>query len=128
VIEMMQTSALFVMGYMMTLTFHAAGSAESKDVQQPGVANMASTYVPLESWVSSLQLSGRSMTVNREFLRGRSLRDLRVTADIAVHPEWQLRVEEQPECRHFPLLSTTRQPNAAFTLQLSCQQLGRSIK
>ncbi len=42
---------------------------------------------------SSLELSGRSMTVNREFLRGGSLRDLRVAADIAVRPEWQVRVD-----------------------------------
>ena len=125
---MLQTSTLFVMGYMMTLTLYAAGSAESKDVQQPRVAKLASTYVPLESGVPSLELSGRSMTVNREFLRGGSLHDSRVAADIAVHPQWQLRVEEQSVYWHLPLLSTTRQPNAAFNLQLSYRQLGRTKK
>jgi hypothetical protein len=63
---------------------------------------------------TSVELSGRSMTLNREFLRG-SLRDLNVTANIA---EWW----------NFLLLSTGPQQNAAFTLQLPDQPLGRRRK
>jgi hypothetical protein len=75
---------------------------------------------------SVLELSGRSQNVDREFLEGGSLRDLRATADIALHPEWQLRLEEQTEWWHFPLLSTIGQRNAEFTIQLSFNPLGRT--
>jgi hypothetical protein len=75
---------------------------------------------------SVLELSGRSQNVNRDFLDGGSLRDLRATADIALHPEWQLRVEEQTEWWKFPLLSTTGQCNAEFTIQLSFNPLERT--
>lgn len=74
---------------------------------------------------SSVELSTRGMTVNREFLHGGSLRDLRATVDIALRPEWQLRLEEQTEWWHFPLLSDAPQHNAAFTLQLSYRPIGR---
>jgi hypothetical protein len=73
-----------------------------------------------------LELSGRSQNVNREFLQGGTLRDLRAAADIALRPEWQLRMEEQTEWWHFPLLSTTGQRNAAFTIQLSYSPLGKA--
>ncbi len=75
---------------------------------------------------SSLELSERSMTVNREFLRGGTLRDLRATANIALRPEWQLHLEEQAEWWRFPLLSAAPQRDAAFTLQLSYRPIGRT--
>lgn len=75
---------------------------------------------------SSVELSGRSMTVNREFLRGGTLRDLHATVEIALHPEWQLRLEEQAEWWRFPLLSASPQHNTAFTLQLSFRPAGRT--
>jgi len=75
---------------------------------------------------SLLELSGRSQTVNREFLQGGDLRDLRVAAEIALHPEWQLRMEEQTEWWRFPLLSTSAQRNAEFTIQLSYRPLERA--
>ncbi|HEY4356132.1 MAG TPA: capsule assembly Wzi family protein [Acidobacteriaceae bacterium] len=75
---------------------------------------------------SSLEVSGRSMTVNREFLQGGSLRDLRFAADIAVHPEWQLHIEGQTEWWHFPLLDAQPQHNAAVTLQLSYRPAART--
>lgn len=74
---------------------------------------------------SSVELSGRSMTVNREFLRGGSLRDLRATVNIALRPEWQLLLQEQTEWWQFPLLSTATQHDAVFTLQFSYRPLGR---
>ncbi len=75
---------------------------------------------------SSLEVSGRSMTVDREFLQGGSLKDLRLSADIALHPEWQLKLEEQTEWWRFPLLSLSAQRNAAFILQLEYRPLGRT--
>jgi hypothetical protein len=75
---------------------------------------------------SLLELSGRSQNVNREFLEGGTLRDLRATAEVALHPEWQLRVEQQTEWWKFPLLSTTGKRNAEFTIQLSYNPLGRT--
>jgi hypothetical protein len=75
---------------------------------------------------SLLEISGRNQTVSREFLQGGTLRDLRATADIALNPEWQLRMEEQTERWRFPLLSTKQQTNAAFTIQLSYQPLERT--
>jgi hypothetical protein len=74
---------------------------------------------------SSVELSARSMTVNREFLRGGTLRNLSATVDIALRPEWQLSLEEQTEWWRFPLLSPASQHNAAFTLQLSYRPVGR---
>lgn len=74
---------------------------------------------------SSLELSGRNMTVDREFLRGGSLRNLRATVDIALRPEWQLRMQEQTERWRFPLLSVAPQHDAAFTLQISYRPIGR---
>ena len=75
---------------------------------------------------SSVEMSGRNMTVDREFLQGGTLRDLRIAADLALHPEWQFRLEEQTERWHFPLLSSTSQRNAEFTIQLSYRPLGRT--
>lgn len=75
---------------------------------------------------STVEMSGRSMTVNRKFLEGGSLHDLRVSADIALHPEWQLHVEEQTERWKFPLLSLHPQRDAAFTFQLSYRPVGET--
>lgn len=75
---------------------------------------------------SSLEVSGRSQSVNRDLLEGGTLRDLRAAADFSLHPEWQLRVEEQTEWWNFPLLSTTGKRNAEFTIQLSYNPLGRT--
>lgn len=75
---------------------------------------------------SSVELSGRSMTANQEFLHGGALRDLRATVNLALRPEWQLRVEEQTEWWRFPLLSTAPQHDAAFTLQLAYHPIGRT--
>jgi len=65
------------------------------------------------------------MTVSKEFLSGGSLRDLRVAADLAIRPAWQLRAEEQTEWWRFPLLSAVPQRNAGFTVQLSYRPPGK---
>lgn len=75
---------------------------------------------------SFIEVSGRSMTVSREFLSGGSLRDLRLHADFAIRPAWQLMAEEQTEWWRFPLLTAVPQHNAAFTLQLSYRPLARA--
>jgi hypothetical protein len=75
---------------------------------------------------SFVELSGRSMNVNREFLEGGSLRDLRIAADLALRPEWQLRLEEQTEWWRFPLLSSGDQRDAEFTFQLSYRPIAKA--
>jgi hypothetical protein len=73
-----------------------------------------------KSWI---EVSGRSMTVSHEFLSGGYVRDLRVAADLALRPTWQLTAEEQTEWWRFPLLSPAEQRNTAVTLQLSYRPL-----
>ncbi len=75
---------------------------------------------------SSVEVSGRSMNTSGEFLQGGSLRDITVAADLAIRPQWQLRLEEQSEWWRFPLLSPRQQRNAAFTVQLSYRPQGRT--
>jgi hypothetical protein len=74
---------------------------------------------------SSAELSGRNMIAASEFPRGGTLRDLRMTAGLAIHRDWQLCLEEQTEWRHFPLLSSQPQFNAEFTLQPSLRAIAR---
>ncbi len=50
---MPKTFLLLAMCFMMTLSLQAAGSPNPQDGPQPGASNMASTYVPIESWVYS---------------------------------------------------------------------------
>jgi hypothetical protein len=68
---------------------------------------------------SSIELSERSMNASSDFLRGGSVRDLRLAADLAIRPEWFLRVDDQLERWRFPLLAPESQTNNTFTLQLS---------
>lgn len=75
---------------------------------------------------SSIEASYRGMTVNREFLQGGALRDFSVAANLQLHPEWHLTLQDQAEWWRFPLLSTTPQRNNAFTIQLSYAPLGRA--
>jgi Capsule assembly protein Wzi len=44
---------LFAMCFMMTLSLQAAGISDPQDGREPSASNMASTYVPIESWVYS---------------------------------------------------------------------------
>jgi Capsule assembly protein Wzi len=75
---------------------------------------------------SSVELSGRNMTVDQRFLQGGVLHDLRVHANLSLRPEWQLELEEQAEWWRFPLLSAQPQHNAEFTIQLSYTPIGRA--
>jgi hypothetical protein len=76
---------------------------------------------------STLQASFRHVTENREFLRGGDLTDLRLAADIAVRPEWQMHIEAQEERWRFPLLSTTPNHNVTATVQLSYRPSARTF-
>ncbi|QMV20454.1 capsule assembly Wzi family protein [Granulicella sp. 5B5] len=75
---------------------------------------------------SNVEISTRNLSVNREFLQGGTLRDLKISADLVPRPDWQLHVEEQIESWHFPLLSAKSQRNSAFTVQLSYRPTGRT--
>jgi hypothetical protein len=75
---------------------------------------------------SNIEVSGRSMTVNREFLQGGVLRNVKVATDLFPLPEWQLHLEEQTEWWRFPILSTQPQRNEEFTFQLSYRPTGRA--
>jgi hypothetical protein len=68
---------------------------------------------------SSVQVSTRHQTASDVFLRGGSLRDLNVSADVALSPHWQLAAAVQQERWSFPLLSTTAKNNLTTTIQLS---------
>lgn len=56
------------------------------------------------------------------------LQHLRATADISLHPECQLGVEEQIEWSWFPLLYAAAQRNAEFMIQLSYRPLARTAQ
>lgn len=68
---------------------------------------------------SSVEVSGRSVAVPREFLQGGRLQDLNATVNLALRAQWQLRLEEQMEWWRFPLLAPSGRRDAALTLQLS---------
>jgi hypothetical protein len=68
---------------------------------------------------SFVEIGGRSMTSAADFLRGGTVRDLTATVDLALKPEWQLRVQAQAEWWHFPLLADSPQRNIASTVQLT---------
>jgi hypothetical protein len=68
---------------------------------------------------SSVQVSARHQTASDVFLRGGSLRDLNVSADVALSQHWQLAAAVQQERWSFPLLSTATKNNLTTTIQLS---------
>ena len=73
---------------------------------------------------SSVQVSARHQTASDAFLRGGSLRDVNVSADIALTPHWQLETGVQQERWSFPLLSATAKNNLTTTIQLSFHPKG----
>ena len=80
-------------------------------------------------WLSprrSLEASVRSMNASGEFLRGGTLRDVSVTADIPLNSEWQLQLSTQLERWDFQLLATTAHYNVATTVQFSYSPRSRT--
>jgi hypothetical protein len=64
-------------------------------------------------------VSARHQTASNDFLRGGSLRDVNVSADLALTPHWQLAAAVQQERWRFPLLSATAKNNVTTSIQLS---------
>jgi hypothetical protein len=76
---------------------------------------------------STLEASVRHTSESSEFLRGGSLRDISLTADLALRPEWQLKVSAQQERWRFPLFSTSTTRNLTTTFQLSYRPKGGTL-
>lgn len=156
---MLPTSTLLVIGFTMTLFLLAAAFSGSHEARTSHASDMASTYVPLDSWAYPVferlaaerpvktELLSLPPWARMEYARLveeadeqiteyfsssgapallRNLRDGAATDDIALRPEWRLRLGEQTEWWHFPLLSTASQRNATFIFQLSYRSLGRT--
>jgi hypothetical protein len=68
---------------------------------------------------SSVQVSARHQTASSEFLRGGDLRDLSISADLALSPHWQVSGAVQQERWRFPLFSAAPHNNVTTTIQLS---------
>jgi hypothetical protein len=110
---MLRTLTLPVTCIFMTPNLQAASSSDRQDANQARDSDMASTYVPLDSWVDpAFERLAAGGNVQTTFF---SLRP------------WA-RLKEQTGWWQFPLLSTTGQRNAAFTIQLSYNRLGRAAK
>ena len=61
----------------------------------------------------------RHQNASSAFLRGGDLRDLEVSADLALSPHWQLGAAVQQERWRFPLLPDSPKNNVTATIQLS---------
>jgi hypothetical protein len=73
-------------------------------------------------WISprsSVQAHARQQNASSVFLRGGDLRDLGVSADLALSPHWQLGADVQQERWRFPLLANAPTNNVIATIQLS---------
>jgi Capsule assembly protein Wzi len=68
---------------------------------------------------SFVEASTRSVNVNQEFLRGGTIRDFGVVADVSMRHAMRLRVEAQAERWRFPLLAAGPTHNYSLTVQLS---------
>jgi hypothetical protein len=76
---------------------------------------------------STLEAGVRHQSESSEFLRGGNLRDISLSADIALRPEWQLKVGVQQERWRFPLFSTSATHSLATTFQLSYRPRGGAL-
>jgi hypothetical protein len=76
---------------------------------------------------SSVQASFRHINASSEFLRGGSLQDVSLTADLGLKPEWQMHVVVQDERWRFPLFSATPQHNLTATFQISYRPRARKF-
>jgi hypothetical protein len=132
---MLRTLPMLVTCITMTPNLKTAGSASQQDAQPARKSigsRIRSGSQSDQAWItghdsprSVLDLSGRAQDVNREFLDMGSQRALRATSDIALHPEWQLLVDERTEWWRFSFKSATGQRNAEFAIQRSHSPMGR---
>jgi hypothetical protein len=91
-----------VISIMMTLILQAVGFNPSRDVGQSRATNMASTYVPMESWV----YPSFDRLATEEYVP---------SAIVSLRP-WTC----------FPLLAAAPKRNDEFTIQLSYTPIGRA--
>ncbi len=76
---------------------------------------------------STVEVNVRHVSESSEFLRGGNLRDIGLTADFALRPEWQLKVGAQDERWRFPLFAASSQHNVAATFQISYRPKGGTL-
>ena len=130
---MPKTFLLLATCLMMTLSLQAAGFSNTQDGQQPDASYMASTYVPIESWVYSAfdrLVAETYLPAALLSLRPWTRMDCARLVGEAEEPqdETEDQIAAKPKASdvwHFPLLSASLQHNAAFTLQLSYRPIAR---
>ncbi|MGA2249064.1 hypothetical protein [Terracidiphilus sp.] len=110
---------------MSTTMLQASGTSNSRST-----ADMASAYVPIESWVYPAldRLAAEGYVPGAIFSLYTWMRIAcarMVAANLQVRPEWQPGVENQAEWWRFPLLSPTPQRNDALTIQISYSAIAR---
>jgi hypothetical protein len=115
-------------GYYYFNVHYLSGYTNSRQLIGSWIGREAQGEQLWATWQASprslLEVSGRNMEVSREFLEGGYLRDLNFVANLAIHRDWQLLLEDQVEWWRFSLLSSRPQHNNAFTFQLSYRPIG----
>jgi Capsule assembly protein Wzi len=110
-------------GFYYSNVHYLSGYTNDRQILGNWIGRESNGYQLWSNWWfssrSSVQVSARHQTASDVFLRGGSLRDLNVTADVALSPHWQLTGAVQQERWSFPLLSTTTKNNLTTTIQLS---------
>jgi Capsule assembly protein Wzi len=76
---------------------------------------------------TSVQASVRHQGASSDFLHGGDLRDIDVSADVALRPEWQLHVAAQQEHWRFPLFAASATNNFTTTIQLSYRPKAKEL-
>jgi Capsule assembly protein Wzi len=76
---------------------------------------------------TSVEASIRHQSAASEFLRGGDLRDIDFSADVALHPDWQLHVTAQQERWRFPLFASSVTNNFTTTVQLSYRPKAKEL-
>jgi len=102
---------------------YLSGYTNDRQLLGNWIGRESNGYQLLSNWWfsprSSVQVSTRHQTASDVFLHGGSLRDVNVSADIALTPHWQLTTAVQQERWSFPLLSATAKNNFTTSIQLS---------
>ena len=140
---MPKTFLLLAMCFMMTLSLQAAGFSNPQDGPQASASNMASTYVPIESWIypafERLAAEGYLPAAFFSLRPGTQMDCARLVDEAEEQITDQSAAFDAPTLlaslkEEFgvelarragsPLLSTVPQHDAAFTFQLSYRPLG----
>ena len=143
----LRSTTVFLVCLMPTTMLRSSDPSNPPGTQLHHAADIASAYVPIESWVyrpfdrliaegyvPSAPVSLRPWTrLSCARLVKEAARciadDMGAPFDAAtLRPEWRLRLENQAERWHFPLLSAAPQHDDAITIQLSYRPLARPQK